>query len=66
MTPVLLQRRHTHAGRDYQPGDRIEVEAITARWLIDQGVAVPARTVGTGPRSPLRKPKTLLLKDPNP
>ncbi len=64
MTPVLLQRPHTHAGRDYQPGDRIEVETITARWLIDQGVGVVEAPGGVTGRSTPRKPKFSLRLKP--
>ncbi len=39
MTRLLLMHPHTHAGRLYAPGERIEVDARTAQWLLDQGVA---------------------------
>lgn len=39
MTRLLLLHPHTHAGRLYAPGERIEVDARTAQWLLDQGVA---------------------------
>jgi hypothetical protein len=41
MTRLILNRPHTHAGRLYAPGDRLDVAADTADWLIVQGVAVP-------------------------
>lgn len=41
MTPFVLKRPHTHAGMAYQAGDRIDVEATTADWLIAHGVAAP-------------------------
>lgn len=39
MTRLLLMHPHTHAGRLYAPGERIEVDDRTAQWLLDQGVA---------------------------
>jgi len=39
MTRLVLKRPHTHAGKAFQAGDRIDVEATTADWLIAQGVA---------------------------
>ena len=41
MTRLVLKRPHTHAGQAFQAGERIEVEATTADWLIAQGVAGP-------------------------
>lgn len=42
MTRILLDRPHTHAGRLYAPGDRLDVAADTADWLIAQGIVEPA------------------------
>jgi hypothetical protein len=39
MTQLMLTRPHTHAGRFYSPGDRLDVATDTADWLIAQGVA---------------------------
>lgn len=41
MTRLVLKRPHNHAGKAFQAGDRIDVEAATADWLIAQGVAAP-------------------------
>lgn len=41
MTRLVLNRPHTHAGQAFQAGERIDVEATTADWLIAQGVAAP-------------------------
>lgn len=38
MTLELI-KPHTHAGRLYSPGERLDLDEATARWLIDQGVA---------------------------
>ena len=48
MTRLVLTRPHTHAGKSYAPGDRIEVDADTAEWLLAHDIATrepkPART----------------------
>jgi hypothetical protein len=45
---LVLCRAHTHAGRHFAPGDRIVVDAATAQWLLEQGIAAhearPTRT----------------------
>ena len=41
MTRLVLKRPHNHAGKAFQAGDRIDVEATTADWLIAHGVAAP-------------------------
>ena len=48
MTRLVLTRPHTHAGKSYGPGDRIEVDADAAEWLLAHDIAMreprPART----------------------
>ena len=48
MTRLVLTRPHTHAGKSYGPGDRIEVDADTADWLLANDIAArelkPVRT----------------------
>ena len=39
-TRLVLKRPHTHAGKAFQAGDRIDVDHSTAQWLLSQGVAV--------------------------
>ena len=68
MTRLLLMLPHTHAGRLYAPGERIEVDAHTAQWLLDQGVArrdvdrhvdiAADTTASTRPKSLLKIPLT--------
>ena len=41
MTRLVLKRPHNHAGKAFQAGDRIDVDATTADWLMAQGVAAP-------------------------
>ncbi len=42
MTFVVLKRPHTHAGQPCRAGDRIEVDADIADWLVAHGIADPA------------------------
>jgi hypothetical protein len=36
---IELIKPHTHAGRRYQPGEMIDMDADLAQWLIDIGAA---------------------------
>ena len=40
MTQLVLMRPHTHAGKTYGVGDRIEIDATSADWLIAHGIAI--------------------------
>ena len=40
MTRLVLTRPHTHAGKSYGLGDRIEVDADAADWLLANDIAV--------------------------
>jgi hypothetical protein len=72
MTRLVLKRPHTHAGQAFRAGDRIDVEATTADWLMAHGVAAPDAVPQTLrvhadpepagpkpdlPRSPRKEPK---------
>ena len=62
MTHVRLTRLHTHAGLAYAPGERLEVDAATAEWLIAHDVATPEpRPAKTEP-----EPKPQPVKEPKP
>lgn len=41
MPVVELLKPHTHAGREYLPRERIELDTAQARWLAEVGVARP-------------------------
>jgi len=41
MTRLVLKRPHTHAGASHARGDRIEVDASTADWLLAHDIAAP-------------------------
>lgn len=53
MTRLVLTRPHTHAGKSYGTGDRIEVDADAAEWLLAHDIATrestPARPARTEP-----------------
>lgn len=49
---IKLRKPHTHAGRDYQPGNKLTLDSDSADWLISIGSAeevavevAPAETV---------------------
>lgn len=41
---IRLLQPHTHAGKQCSPGERIEVDADLAEWLIHLGVAAAIQT----------------------
>lgn len=60
MTRLVLTRPHTHAGKQCEPGERIDVDAATADWLVAHDIAMPEQPAdGPGavsePKSPQRK-----------
>lgn len=40
MSRIQLIREHTHAGKVYAVGDRLEVDADIAEWLLANDIAV--------------------------
>jgi len=52
---VTLLKPHTDAGTDYAPGEMLDVDEATARWLIEHGVAKAAPDPKPEPRKPARK-----------
>jgi len=58
MTQLVLIRPHTHAGKTLGVGDRIEIDATSADWLMAHGIATPEPTV------PAPEPKHLQRKEP--
>lgn len=40
MPALQLTAPHTHAGVRYPAGHVLDVDARTARWLLDQGIAI--------------------------
>jgi hypothetical protein len=43
---IELLKPHTHAGTPLVPGDRLDLDEASARWLIDAGVAKPTEGLG--------------------
>jgi len=39
MNSLVLLKPHAHAGKAFAAGDRLDVDAVTAEWLLAQGVA---------------------------
>ncbi|MDP2432013.1 MAG: hypothetical protein Q8O33_08280 [Pseudomonadota bacterium] len=65
MPLVELLKHHTHAGREYQPRDRIELDTSLARWLVDSGVARPVLV--SDPDRPLHaRRRTSSIRTPPP
>ena len=62
MTQLVLTRPHTHAGKTYGVGDRIEIDATSADWLIAHDIATPEPTASTA--EPIPEPKPLQRKEP--
>lgn len=62
MTQLVLTRPHTHAGKTYGVGDRIEIDATSADWLITHEIATPEPTAPTAELIP--EPKPLQRKEP--
>lgn len=62
MPRIQLIREHTHAGKVYAVGDRLEVDADIAEWLLANDIAVtepkPARTETEFPSIPRKEPKS--------
>ena len=59
MPQIELLKRHTHAGVEQRAGSVIDVDELTAQWLIEHGVGqavVPASA----------EPRRVRLNDANP
>ena len=39
MTSIVLTRPHTHAGKSFKAGERLDVDGGTADWLVANGIA---------------------------
>lgn len=39
MTSIVLTQAHTHAGKPYKVGERLDVDNSSADWLIANGIA---------------------------
>lgn len=46
---VTLIKPHTHAGKSYDVGAELQVDAIDAQWLQDNKIGVPASADGAPP-----------------
>lgn len=39
MNSLVLLKPHTHTGKAFASGARLEVDSVTAEWLLAQGIA---------------------------
>lgn len=65
-TQLVLTRSHTHAGRQHQPGERIEVDADLAQWLLSIGAARAAPPLTPSENPPAREAQPVQRKEPKP
>ena len=66
MTALVLQQPHTHAGKTYAAGDRLEADPASADWLVANGIARPARAPDPLSPEPKSDPKPQLHKEAKP
>ena len=65
-TPLVLTRAHTHAGQQHKAGDRIEVDADIAQWLLSIGAARAAPPSTPSQNPPAREAQLFQRKEPKP
>jgi len=65
MPVVELLKPHTHAGQQYLPRERIELDTALARWLVEVGVARPV-LVSDPDRPPHARRRTSSVHTPPP
>jgi hypothetical protein len=61
MPIVELLKPHTHAGKLYPPCERIELDTVLARWLVEVGVARPVQ-VSDADRPPHARRRTSSIR----
>ncbi len=54
---LVLAADHIDAGKPYKAGERIEVDALTANWMVGNGIAkaVPAARQGKSINQPVKE-----------
>ena len=65
MPIVELLKPHTHAGQLYPPRERIELDTVLARWLVEVGVARPV-LVSDPDRPPHARRRVSSIRTPAP
>ena len=50
---IELLKTHTHAGKPHQPGERLDLDESSAKWLIDLKVA--KAVISDSTKQPMRK-----------
>lgn len=66
MTALVLQQPHTHAGKTYVAGDRLETDPTSADWLLANGIARPALMPEPLSPEPKSDPKSQSHKEAKP
>ncbi|MDR1936851.1 MAG: hypothetical protein LBS49_14985 [Candidatus Accumulibacter sp.] len=56
MIEIVLSKPHTHGGYPLAAGDRLQVGAADAEWLLKHGVAELPSSPGRGRKEKLPKP----------
>lgn len=49
---MRLLKTHTHASREHQPGDEIDVVPLVAEWLRTHAIGAPATPAATTAAAP--------------
>lgn len=57
MYPLVLLQAHTHADKTFQAGERLDVDARTADWLIANGIARITPKPDPKPKPPRKEPQ---------
>ena len=65
MPQLRLKAAHTHAGVVYPPGHVIDVDDVTARWLTQYDIAMPADAAVNAPQQRGSTRRCLPLPNPS-
>jgi hypothetical protein len=67
MTTLVLLKPHTHAGKAFAIGERIEPDDASAQWLLAQAIAAPdsasQKTQTEGKPAPAVEPHQSIQSD---
>ncbi len=62
MTQLVLLKPHTHAGKTYLSGERIEADDASAQWLLAQAIAAPDSALQKAPIDGKPAPVTEIIQ----
>jgi hypothetical protein len=67
MTALVLLKPHTHAGKTFSSGERIDADDASAQWLLAQAIAAPdsapQKTQTEGKPAPVTEPVQSIQSD---